>query len=52
VDWITLTIEIVGIGIFILWCVIPIREFAQIHRTIRARNAAEHAKHAGNKGAK
>jgi hypothetical protein len=35
----TLTIELIGIVILLLWCVVPIREFAHILRGIRARNA-------------
>ena len=34
-DWITVTIELVGLAIFLLWIVIPIREFRQILRAVK-----------------
>ena len=33
-DWMTLTIEVVGIAILCIWVVLPIREFAAIARRI------------------
>lgn len=35
-DWMTITIEVVGIVILCVWTVVPIREFGQILRRIRA----------------
>ena len=37
-DWITLLIELVGVVILLMWIVIPIREFRQILRIVRARD--------------
>ena len=37
-DWITLTIELVGIGILIVWSVLPIQEFTEIFRRLRQQN--------------
>ena len=34
-DWITITIELVGIAILLLWIVIPIREFRQIFQIVK-----------------
>ena len=34
-DWITSTIELVGIAILLLWIVIPIREFRQIFQIVK-----------------
>jgi hypothetical protein len=42
-DWMTVTLELVGIVILVVWTVIPIREFSQILRRIRATEAAERA---------
>ena len=39
-DWITLTIELIGVFILLLWTVIPVREFSSILKTIRRRNDA------------
>jgi len=39
-DWITLTIELIGVVILLLWIVIPVREFRSILKTIRHRNDA------------
>jgi len=39
-DWITLTIELIGVVILLLWIVIPVREFRSILTTIRHRNDA------------
>jgi hypothetical protein len=36
-DWITLSVEIIGIAILCVWVVIPIREFAVIARRILPR---------------
>jgi hypothetical protein len=38
VDWITLSIELIGVVILLLWTVIPVREFRSILKTIRHRN--------------
>ena len=42
-DWITLLVEAAGAVIFIVWAVIPVREFREIYRRIMARDAAERA---------
>ena len=34
-DWITITIELVGIAILLLWIIIPIREFRQIFQIVK-----------------
>lgn len=34
-DWITLTIEAMGIAIFCLWVVLPIGEFRKIFRRLK-----------------
>ena len=36
-DWITIVIELVGVAILIAWIVIPVREFRQILRAIKAK---------------
>ena len=36
-DWITASVELIGIGILCVWVVIPIREFAAIFRRILPR---------------
>ena len=36
-DWMTLTIELVGLLILAIWIVIPIREFKQILAKLRPR---------------
>jgi hypothetical protein len=41
VDWITLLIEAVGLVILVLWSVIPIREFRQILKVMKARRATD-----------
>ena len=38
-DWITAVIELIGVVILILWCVIPIREFKQILQAVHLRDA-------------
>ena len=45
-DWITITIELVGIAIMLIWIVIPIREFRDIFRTVRRKHASadDHAR--------
>ena len=35
IDWITVTIELVGIAILLMWIVIPIREFRQILQIVK-----------------
>ena len=40
-DWMTLTIEAIGIVIFLIWIVIPIREFRAILRRLKEKEAAE-----------
>jgi len=40
-DWMTLTIEAIGIVIFLIWIVIPIREFRTILRRLKEKEAAE-----------
>ena len=44
-DWMTLSIEILGGGIFCLWVVIPIREYRSIY--LRMRREREAQKHSG-----
>ena len=34
-DWITVTIEVVGVAILLAWIVIPIQEFRQILRAVK-----------------
>jgi hypothetical protein len=34
-DWMTLSIEVLGSAIFCLWVVIPIREYRSIYRRLR-----------------
>ena len=36
-DWITWTIEAVGIVILCLWLIVPIREFRQIFQRLKGR---------------
>jgi len=36
-DWITLRIELIGIAIFCIWIVVPIREFRAIFKRLRQR---------------
>jgi hypothetical protein len=47
-DWITITLELVGIAILLMWIVIPIKEFRDIFRIVRRKHAAsdEHARKA------
>jgi hypothetical protein len=51
VDWITLIVEAVGIVIFVIWAVLPIGEFREIHRRIKAREAEAAAAAAEQVGA-
>ncbi len=39
-DWITLTLEAMGLLILCAWAVVPIREFRVILRRVRLRNGA------------
>lgn len=39
-DWITLTIELVGVAILIAWIVIPIKEFREILRVVGRKHEA------------
>ena len=41
-DWITITIELVGIAILLMWIVIPIREFRQILQIVKHKQHAPH----------
>lgn len=34
-DWITLTIEAIGVLILLFWVVVPIREFSDIFRRLK-----------------
>ena len=47
-DWITLTIELLGFVILIAWIVIPIQEFREILRVVHRRN--ERAKRGNGEG--
>ncbi len=38
-DWMTLTIEAIGLAIFFVWIVIPIREFRVIFRRLKHKEA-------------
>jgi hypothetical protein len=38
-DWMTLIIELIGLAIFFVWIVIPIREFRVIFRRLRHKKA-------------
>jgi hypothetical protein len=33
-DWMTLTIELIGLAILLIWTVIPIQEFRQIFKQL------------------
>ena len=37
-DWITITIELVGVVILLMWIVIPIREFRQIFQIVKHKH--------------
>ncbi len=39
-DWMTWSIEAVGIAILLIWIVVPIGEFRQIFRRLREQNEA------------
>ena len=43
-DWITLTIELVGAAILLMWIVIPIREFRQILQIVRHKPRVDHSR--------
>ena len=34
-DWLTATVEIIGIVIFIVWLIVPIREFREIFKRLK-----------------
>jgi hypothetical protein len=34
-DWITAAIEIIGIVIFVIWLIVPIREFREIFKRLK-----------------
>jgi hypothetical protein len=38
-DWITALVEGIGVVIFCVWVVVPVREFASIRRRLREENA-------------
>jgi len=38
-DWMTLSIELMGVAIFCIWIVVPIREFGEIFRRLKRRRA-------------
>ena len=38
-DWITLSVEAVGIVIFIIWLIIPIREFRLIYKRLKQKRS-------------
>lgn len=40
-DWMTLTIEAVGIAIFLVWIVIPIREFRTILKRLKQKETSQ-----------
>jgi uncharacterized membrane protein YcjF (UPF0283 family) len=42
-DWITITIELVGIVILLMWIVIPIQEFRGIFRIVTRKHRAADA---------
>lgn len=40
-DWMTLSIELVGVAILCIWIVVPIREFKAIFAGLKHRDAAK-----------
>lgn len=42
-DWLTLTVEAVGAVIFLVWAVLPAREFREIYRALKAKGRGESA---------
>ncbi len=42
-DWITITVEAVGLIILLTWVVVPIREFRSIFKRLRQEKQAENA---------
>lgn len=40
-DWMTLSIEVIGAGIFCVWIVIPIREYRSIYLRMRRERQIE-----------
>jgi hypothetical protein len=49
-DWMSLTLEIIGLIIFVVWFILPIREFRQIYLRIKAQREAA-ARRSGDTGA-
>ena len=39
-DWIMITIELVGVAILLIWIVVPIREFRQIFQIVKHKQHA------------
>ena len=35
IDWITWTVEAIGVAIFCIWAVVPVREFGGIFRRLK-----------------
>ena len=35
IDWITWTVEAIGVAIFCIWAVVPIHEFGEIFRRLK-----------------
>jgi hypothetical protein len=42
-DWITLSVEAVGIIIFVIWLIIPIREFRLIYKRLKQERSTAHS---------
>lgn len=47
IDWMTYSIEAVGIIIFVIWIIIPIQEFSLIARRLRRQRGAAPQNRAG-----
>lgn len=44
-DWITLTIEAIGIAILVLWIIVPIGEFKSIYRALHGHGKTHKGGH-------
>jgi hypothetical protein len=38
-DWITASVEVIGVIIFVVWLIVPIKEFREIYHRMRHRPA-------------
>lgn len=41
-DWLTAIVEGVGVVIFCVWVVVPVREFGEIRRKLKEENQGRH----------